>query len=97
MKIDWEKIGRSGKTLHATRKAALEYICAHGKGSPVQVSAECGEALGNVSYHMKAMREYKEPWLLPAGTRPRRGALEHFYKLGPGAPVIDDATEAEAA
>lgn len=94
MPIDWDKVGRSGKTLHPTRKAILEYLDKEGKGSPNAISEECGIALGNVSYHMKAMRDYKVPWVLPAGTRTRRGALEHFYKLGPDAPMQQ---EAEAA
>lgn len=95
MSIDWEAVGRSGKTLHPIRQAILEYLDKEGKGSPNQISEETGHPLGLVSYHMKVMLKYKEPWVATAGTRPRRGALEHFYKLASGAPMKDD--EAEAA
>lgn len=47
--------------------------------SPNRLSQELGEALGNVSYHVKTLLEYDCVEL--AKTEPRRGAVEHFYKL----------------
>lgn len=93
MGIDWGKVGRSGKTLHPIRKAILEYIDKHGQGSPNAISEATNIPLGSVSYHVKVMKEYKEPWLVLAGTAQRRGALEHFYIPGPGCPLIEDEAE----
>lgn len=47
--------------------------------SPVQISGEIGEPLGNVSYHVKILVQAGVIEL--AATRPVRGALEHVYKL----------------
>lgn len=89
--IDYTKIGESGKSLHPTRKAILEYIDRFQKGSPNEIHEATGIELSNVSYHVKVMREYKKPWLISAGTAQRRGALEHYYRAGPAAPLSEAA------
>lgn len=45
--------------------------------SPNLISADTGEPLGNVSYHVKTLLNYECVELV--STRPRRGAVEHFY------------------
>jgi DNA-binding transcriptional ArsR family regulator len=45
--------------------------------SPVRMAEDLGLALGNVSYHMRALE--KAGAIGEVGTTPRRGALEHFY------------------
>ena len=49
-----------------------------GVSSPIQLSHELGEPLGNVSYHVKTLLEYDCVELVK--TEPRRGAVEHFYR-----------------
>jgi DNA-binding transcriptional ArsR family regulator len=49
-----------------------------GISSPNQLSQELDEPLGNVSYHVKTLLEYKCVELVK--TEPRRGAVEHFYR-----------------
>ena len=46
--------------------------------SPNQLAKELGERLGDVSYHIKALREGDCIELVR--TEPRRGAVEHFYR-----------------
>jgi hypothetical protein len=47
-----------------------------------------GEPLGVVSYHVRMLRQYG--LLTETKTRPRRGALEHFYARTPLADVLLD-------
>lgn len=46
--------------------------------SPNQLAKELHEPLGNVSYHIKVLLDYKCVELVK--TEPRRGAIEHFYR-----------------
>jgi DNA-binding transcriptional ArsR family regulator len=46
--------------------------------SPSEIAEELGEAIGNVSYHVKVLRENDAIELVE--TRPVRGAVEHFYR-----------------
>jgi DNA-binding transcriptional ArsR family regulator len=47
--------------------------------SPSQLAVALGEPIGTVSYHV---RELAEAGLLElVRTEPRRGALEHFYRV----------------
>ena len=57
----------------------LEYADDNDKLSPVQAHRETGEALGVVSYHFRVLDDLG--MLKKAGRRPRRGAVEHFYRL----------------
>jgi DNA-binding transcriptional ArsR family regulator len=49
--------------------------------SPSEMANELGEPIGNVSYHVKVLRDNEAIELVQ--TRPVRGAVEHFYR-----PVI---------
>ena len=63
------------------RLAVLEAFAAVDRLSPVQAQPKLSLPLGNVSYHV---RQLVEAGLLEgAGTTPRRGALEHFYRVTP--------------
>lgn len=55
--------------------------------SPNQLSQALGEALGNVSYHVRILRELDCVELV--STAPRRGALEHYYR-STARPGLDD-------
>ena len=46
--------------------------------SPNELSQEMGEPLGNVSYHVRALLDLDCVELVK--TRPRRGAVEHYYR-----------------
>lgn len=46
--------------------------------SPVELSRELDEALGNVSYHVRTLEDLGAVELVR--TEPVRGALEHFYR-----------------
>jgi DNA-binding transcriptional ArsR family regulator len=77
--VDWERVARA--TLHPTKVAVLDAL-AQDRGrvmSPNELSKELGEALGNVSHHVKSLFELG--LLEAAGTEPRRGAVEHYYRL----------------
>jgi DNA-binding transcriptional ArsR family regulator len=79
-----ERIAESFRGVaHPTRLRILEAVRQRDKLSPAQM-VHCldGEiALANVAHHT---RELKDLGLLnAAGTRPVRGALEHFYRLSP--------------
>jgi DNA-binding transcriptional ArsR family regulator len=58
-----------------------------GVSSPRQIAEALHEPLGNVSYHVKILRENDAVELVD--TRPVRGAVEHFYR-GTMRPFIDD-------
>lgn len=78
MALDWRAVAES--SVHPTQLAILELLEEHGgRRSPVQMAEELGERLGNVSYHVRALAS--AGLLRAAGRRPRRGAVEHFYRL----------------
>ena len=76
--IDWEAIARAA--LHPLRLRILDWAAADpdGRFSPSQLASEFGEPLGNVSYHVRQLHD--QGLLRTAGTRPRRGAVEHYYR-----------------
>jgi DNA-binding transcriptional ArsR family regulator len=50
-----------------------------GRRSPVQISSELpGVSLGTVSYHVRCLAD--QGLIKLVATRPRRGAVEHFYE-----------------
>lgn len=63
---------------HPLRIAILTTMAANEPTSPNRLSVEMNEPLGNVSYHVKTLLEYKMVEL--DRTEPRRGAVEHFYR-----------------
>ncbi|UJA19432.1 helix-turn-helix domain-containing protein [Thermoleophilia bacterium SCSIO 60948] len=62
------------------------------EASPSELSQALGEPLGNVAYHVKILERNEAVELV--GTRPVRGALEHFYKAVVKAR-IDEGTWSE--
>jgi DNA-binding transcriptional ArsR family regulator len=69
---------------HPLRLAYLRALADQGRLSPSDYARQAGEPLGNVSYHVSALR--KAGVLEVAETIPRRGAMEHRYSFtGPQA------------
>jgi DNA-binding transcriptional ArsR family regulator len=74
-----DRIDQMAKALaHPLRVKILRQL-EEGPSSPNQVAHCIGEKLGNVSYHMKVLRNLGCVELVD--TTPRRGFVEHFYKL----------------
>ena len=64
---------------HPTRIGILDRMNEVGRTSPSQAADGGSASLPAVAYHM---RELKSAGLIRAtGTRPARGAVEHFYEL----------------
>ena len=72
---------------HRLRLRILERLNEHGVASPSELAGALGEPLGNLSYHIRILRELDCVELIR--TEPSGGALEHFYraKIDPG---LDD-------
>jgi DNA-binding transcriptional ArsR family regulator len=71
---------------HPLRLSYLRALTERRELSPSEFARETDEPLGNVSYHVKALRDAGV--LEVASTVPRRGAVEHRYSLsGPRAGV----------
>ncbi len=56
----------------------LQRLTEAGEASPSDLADALGEPLGNVSYHVRVLRELN--CLELVRTEARRGALEHFYR-----------------
>ena len=72
---------------HPLRVRILQRLNESGAGSPNALAQALGEPLGNVSYHVRVLRELNCVELIR--TEPRRGALEHFYRAT-ARPWLDD-------
>lgn len=68
---------------HVTRLHILVALRSQEQLSPTQLTAELGDgiALANVAHHTRVLARLG--LLAPAGTRPVRGAIEHFYRITP--------------
>jgi len=64
---------------HPTRVAILRHLLVAGESSPSKLAAALSLPLTNVSYHVRVLREAK--WLRVVRRVPRRGAIEHRYRL----------------
>ena len=66
---------------HPLRGELLAALAEQGKASPSQLAGAVGRglSLSAISYHVQQLRSLG--LLRPAGTRQRRGAVEHFYEL----------------
>jgi len=73
---------------HKLRAEILTFLTESGKASPVEMSRELRAPVGDISHHVKQLVKYG--CAEQAGTRPRRGAVEHFYRAM-SRPVIDAA------
>jgi DNA-binding transcriptional ArsR family regulator len=70
---------RIAKALaHPLRQRILARLNDEGVLSPNELSQRLSEPLGNVSYHMRILRDFEFVELVR--TEPRRGALEHYYR-----------------
>ncbi len=79
---------RLAKALsHPLRQKILQRLNEGGIKSPNELSRELGDPLGNVSYHVRILRELDCVELVR--TEQRRGALEHYYRAT-AQPWLDD-------
>jgi len=62
---------------HPLRVRILALLCDE-SSSPRRLSDDLNEGLSQVAYHVKIL--YETDLIEPAGTRPARGATEHFYR-----------------
>jgi DNA-binding MarR family transcriptional regulator len=73
----WERLARA--ETHALRIRILNALSADEASSPNELAKVLEEPLGNVSYHVKSL--VKTGFLELEKTEPRRGAVEHFYRV----------------
>ncbi len=64
--------------LAKEERARILAIFCERVASPKEIAAELDEELGNVSYHVKVLRECR--LIVLEREVPRRGAAEHFYR-----------------
>ena len=76
---------------HPTRIRVLA-ILKERKASPNELSEMLGEGLGTVAYHVRTLKNLGLVKLV--GTRPRRGAIEHFYEAVEHPRFSDEAWDA---
>lgn len=57
--------------------------------SPKEIADDLGAGLSNVSYHVNVLRS--SGMIVLDHTEPRRGAVEHFYKVS--APALDEVRQ----
>ena len=74
--VDWRRAAKAA--LHPIQVEILEALAAHDRLSPVQF-CRSGAEVSRVAYHFRAL--HKAGLLEAAGSAPRRGATEHFYRL----------------
>jgi DNA-binding transcriptional ArsR family regulator len=79
---------RLAKALsHRLRVQVLQRLDEAGEASPKELAHALGEPVGNISYHVRILRELDCVELVR--TEPRRGALAHFYRAT-ARPWLDD-------
>jgi DNA-binding transcriptional ArsR family regulator len=73
---------------HPLRSELLSALAEAGKASPSELAAASSRrvSLSALSYHVQQLRALG--LLQPAGTRQRRGAVEHFYRLSPKGELV---------
>jgi hypothetical protein len=72
---------------HPLRQQILrEYAASDEPLSPVELGTALDEPVANVSYHVRVLVKCKA--LVPAGQKPVRGAVQHFYVEDPGLSEI---------
>lgn len=88
----YERIAVELKALaHPTRMQILEEMAKAGKLSPNELTniIEPRVSLGTIAHHTRKL--HTSGLLRKAGTRPVRGAVEHFYELTPrGRKLYED-------
>jgi DNA-binding transcriptional ArsR family regulator len=91
---------RSGKRLNTALAAAVAHpirtrslaILGERVASPAEIARELQLDVSKVGYHVSALAEAK--LVEEVGSRPVRGAIEHFYKAVE-LPILTDEQEAE--
>ena len=78
---------RMAKALGHPLRTAILVELGQRTASPVGLARDLDEPIGNVSYHVRVLLDLDCIELVE--TRPRRGALEHFYRAT-ARPEIDD-------
>ena len=82
-----EQVARWARALaHPTRVAVLRELNALDVASPHVLAKRLGEPLGPVAYHVRTLHDWRVVEL--TGTTPRRGAIEHHYRLTPKARQV---------
>ena len=76
--VDWHGIARL--IGHPTVVRVIE-LCATQSRSPRQLADFLDQPLGQVSYHVRKLADLDV--LVLVHTEPRRGAIEHYYRLSP--------------
>jgi len=66
------------KALSHPLRTRILQLLSEGVASPNEMAKALGEPLGNVSYHVRILLDHECVELVE--TKPRRGALEHFYR-----------------
>ena len=74
--IDWRRVAET--TLHPTQVEILETMAAGDRLSPAEFCSN-GEEISRVAYHFRALK--RVGLLEAAGSRQKRGAIEHYYRL----------------
>lgn len=77
------------KALAHPLRAKILAILTERVASPNEMAKELDEGLSQVSYHVKVLREYE--LIEPDHKKPRRGAVEHFYRATTTTIVPPDA------
>jgi DNA-binding transcriptional ArsR family regulator len=80
--LDWEWLARTA--MHPLQLRILESRVRDParRFSPGELASEWGEPLGNVSYHVRKLRDHG--LLEEAGTEPVRGTVQHYYRIANG-------------
>jgi DNA-binding transcriptional ArsR family regulator len=86
--------GRLRAATHPTRIAVLRHLSTVERASPKDLAGALDEGLSNVSYHVRHLLD--GGFLRLVATKPRRGALEHFYEVKPEGLKVVEAFDAIA-
>lgn len=68
------------KALDHVLRQHIMLAAIQGEVSPSGLSKTLGEGLGQISYHVRVLREDCEGMLEETRREPRRGAVEHYYR-----------------
>ena len=79
------------KALAHPLRVAILAIVEERTASPSEIATELGASLGVVSYHVRMLERYGLVKLVD--TRPRRGALEHYYRAEERPVISSEAWE----
>jgi DNA-binding transcriptional ArsR family regulator len=75
--IDWERFAVA--MVHPVPVAIVRMLALEGVLSPNEIATRLQMSIGRVSYHVRLLADREQITL--ERTEPRRGAIEHFYRL----------------